>query len=100
MGLLDVGASGAVLAYRLWMRPLPDIGPQGRIVGLAGEQPVEHVLHVDEYVEIVPHGATDDGEQIGGTIARFDVTDEKPVPATCTSTRASPTASSCRRLTS
>lgn len=48
------------------------------VVGLSGQQPIERVLHVDEDVEVVPHGTADKREQVGGAVARLDVTDEKP----------------------
>jgi len=61
------------------MRLLPDVGPQRLVARLAREYPIEHVLHVDEDVEIIAVRTAHERHEIGGTVPRGHAADEHPV---------------------
>ena len=79
---LDLGAVPplvlAVDPHRLWMRELPDVGAHRFEVAAPAKELVEDVLHVDEDIEIIPHGAADQGHQIGGAVPGIDAAEKHP----------------------
>ena len=70
---------GPVDADGLGMGRLPDVRPERVVVGRASQQPVEHVLDVGPDVQIVPHGAGHEREEVGRPLTRRDAPGEEPV---------------------
>ena len=56
-----------VQANGLGVRLLPDVGPQGIVIRLPSQQPIEDVLHIDEDIEIASMRTTDKRHEISRT---------------------------------
>ena len=54
----------------------PDVGSEGGVVGLAGEQAIQHVLDVGPHIQIVAHRTADQREEVRSALARRHTADE------------------------
>jgi hypothetical protein len=84
-GLLCVGPIPtflySMIANVLVMRRCPTVRTQRGVVPVASQHPVQHFLHVDPNVEVVPHGTADQRQQVGDPLARRHAADEQPILA-------------------
>ncbi len=68
----------AVLADRLRVALLPDVGQQAVVVRATRQQLVQHVFDVDPHVEVVPPCAAHQGHHHRALLAAGHATDEEP----------------------
>ena len=57
---------------------LPDVRPQGVVVGVSSQKSIEYVLEIGKDIEVVADGTTHERHEIGGTITGIHAADKHP----------------------